>query len=204
MGSWASGNYRRERRQTTDELPCIHVRDLTDLPLSPSEWSYVMYFGMPALRLSRYADTIRFGVTTEEDVISIADIRLVHSSRNLGGHQTYLQCNCGKRVTALYIGDAHIACRHCHKLLYDSQFTPKHEQPAAKAAKLRAKIGGGPALLQPLPDKPKYMHRETYERITYQILHYELAAAQELKRYRDERWLPVLLKLDELEAKCQG
>ena len=65
---------------------------------------------------------------------------------------------------------------------------------------MRARIGGPPALLQPLPDRPKYMHRETYDRITYQILAYELAAAIELKRYRDERWLPVLLKLDELEA----
>jgi hypothetical protein len=44
------------------------------------------------------------------------------------------------------------------------------------------------------------MHTETYERITYQILAYELAAAQQLKKYRDERWLPVLLKLDELAA----
>lgn len=57
-----------------------------------------------------------------------------------------------------------------------------------------------PALLQPLPDKPKYMHRETYERITYQIQAYELAAAKELKEHREERWLAVLLKLDELTA----
>jgi len=44
------------------------------------------------------------------------------------------------------------------------------------------------------------MHRETYDSICYRILAYEFAAGQELKRYRDERWLPVLLKMDELAA----
>ena len=200
MGSWSSGNHYRERRPTTEELHSIHVRDIADLPLSPNEWSYVMYLDIPDLRLSRYADTIRFGVATEAEVIPIADVRLVHSPRNFGGHQTYFQCRCGKRITTLYFGDSQIACRQCNGLLYESQFNRKHEQPAAKAAKLRSELGGGPALWKPLPEKPKYMHWETYERITYQILAYELAAAQELKRYRDERWLPVLLKLDELAA----
>ena len=59
---------------------------------------------------------------------------------------------------------------------------------------------GGPSLLQPIPERPKYMHRKTYESITYRILAYELAAVQELKRNRDERWLPALLKMDELAA----
>ena len=63
-----------------------------------------------------------------------------------------------------------------------------------------ARIRDGPALRQPLPERPNGMHTETYEHITYQILAYELAAAQELKKYRDERWLPVLLKMDELAA----
>jgi len=85
-------------------------------------------------------------------------------------------------------------------LLYESQSTPKHEQPAAKAAKLRDRIGGGPALLQPLPEKPKYMHRETYERLCYQITAHEIEAVAQLRQYRQERWLPVLHKLDELAA----
>ena len=85
-------------------------------------------------------------------------------------------------------------------MLYESQSTPKHEQPAAKAAKLRDRIGGGPALLQPLPEKPKYMHRETYERLCYQITAYEIEAVAQLRQYQQDRWLPVLYKLDELAA----
>ena len=55
-------------------------------------------------------------------------------------------------------------------------------------------------MLQPLPERPKYMPRETYESITYRILAYELAAVAEMKAYREERLLPRLLKLDELTA----
>ena len=58
-------------------------------------------------------------------------------------------------------------------------------------------------LWTPLPDKPKYMHRETYERLCYQILAYELDAAENLKQYREERWLPVLFKRDKLAAAQQ-
>ena len=65
---------------------------------------------------------------------------------------------------------------------------------------MRAKLGGGPALLKPIPERPKYMHRETYESICYRIRVYEIKAAEEFQRYREERWLPILLKLDELAA----
>ena len=66
--------------------------------------------------------------------------------------------------------------------------------------KLREKIGGTRGLRQPLPDKPKHLHSETYDRICYQILAYESAAVKQLNLYNQDRWLPILLKLDELAA----
>jgi len=143
---------------------------------------------------------VDFGVAAASNVIEIGAAGLIYTPRNFGGQQPYFQCQCGKRVTSLYLNGHSIACRHCHGLLYESQFSPKHEQPATKAAKLRARIGGGPALLHPLPERPKGMHRKTYESITYRILAYELAAVTEMKAYREEQWLPRLLKLDELAA----
>lgn len=200
MGSWASGNYRRERRQTTDELSRIDIGDIASIPLLPQIWISPPAAEIRNLRVRGTDGTVIFGLSAANEIIEIGAANLAYSTRNFGGQQAYFQCQCGKRTTSLYFDGKRIACRHCHCLLYESQFTPKHEQPATKAAKLRTKLGGGPALLQSLPDKPKYMHWETYERITYQILAYELAAIQELKKYRDERWLPVLLKLDELAA----
>lgn len=204
MGSWASGNHRRDRRLTTDELHSIHVSDICGLPLLPNIWITPPTYGIRNLRVCGSRSRVVFGAMTKSSVIEIGAADIIHSPRNFGGQQAYFQCQCGKRVTSLYMDSDGMACRHCHGLLYDSQFSGSHEQSSTKAAKLRAKLGGPPALLQPLPERPKYMHRETYDRITYQILHYELAAARELKRYRDERWLPMLIKLDEFAAQQQG
>ena len=200
MGTWASGNYSRERRQTTNELRSIHVRDIADLPLLPQFWVSPPYPEIKGLKVRGDESAVDFGVAAASNVIEIGAAGLIYTPRNFGGQQPYFQCQCGKRVTSLYLNGHSIACRHCHGLLYESQFSPKHEQPATKAAKLRARIGGGPALLHPLPERPKGMHRKTYESITYRILAYELAAVTEMKAYREEQWLPRLLKLDELAA----
>ena len=200
MGSWASGNYRRERRQTTDEMSRIDIGDIAYVPLLPQIWISPPTPELRNLRMRGTDRAVIFGLSAANEIIEIGAANLAYSTRNFGGQQAYFQCQCDKRTTSLYFDGKRIACRQCHGLLYESQFSSKHEQPAAKAAKLRAKLGGGPALLQPIPVKPKGMHAETYERVTYQILAYELAAAKELKRYRDEKWLPVLLKLDELAA----
>tara|TARA_E500000305_G_scaffold48759_1_gene38096 strand:+ start:5439 stop:6107 length:669 start_codon:yes stop_codon:yes gene_type:complete len=202
MGNWTSGNHSRDRRLTTDELPFIHVSDISGLPLLPELWITPPTLGIRNLRVIGSHNRAVFGAKAQSGVIEIGSADLMYSARNFGGQQAYFLCECGKRVTRLYMGDSRIACRLCHGLLYKSQLTPGHEQLAAKAARLRARIGGPPALLQPLPDKPKYMHRETYDRITYQILTYELAAAKEQKKYMNEKWVPVLLKLDELAAQC--
>ena len=204
MGSWASGNHYRERRKTTDEMPRINVGDIATMPLLPEFWQSPPSTEINCLRVCGRDNLVIFGIATTSKVIEIGAAGLTYSARNFGGQQVYFHCECGKRVGSLYLDCYSIACRLCHGLLYESQFSYKHEQSAIKAAKLRAKLGGGPALLQPLPEKPKHMHRETYERITYQILTYELAAAEKLERYKEERWIPVLLKLDQLEAQYQS
>ena len=200
MGGFGSGNHSQERRLTTDELPRVHIRDVDADFLLSDLWLPAITAKPKNLYVKGAANRIIFGGKAADKIIEIGHASITYSARNFGGHQAYFQCQCGKKVTTLYIDVPSIACRQCHRLLYNSQFTRQHEQPATKAAKLRAKIGGGPALLQPLPDRPKGMHTETYERISYRILVYEIAAAQELKKYRDEKWLPVLLKLDELAA----
>lgn len=198
MGGFGSGNYDQNRRPTTDQLPCIHIRDVEHDFLLPNIWLPVPTTTRTNLYLRAAANGVIFGSKAGGEVIEIGYARIAHSVRNFGGHQTYFQCQCGKKVTKLYVNGSAIACRKCHSLLYESQFNRKYEQPAAKAAKLRAKLGGGPALLQPLPDRPKAMHRETYETLTYRILAYELEAAAKLKQHREEYWLPKLLNLDEL------
>ena len=57
------------------------------------------------------------------------------------------------------------ACRRCRGLAYRSQSETPVTRAIAKARKLRVRLGGGPIVFDPLPDKPARMHRQTYYRL---------------------------------------
>jgi len=203
MGSWTSGNHSREKRLTIDELPSIEVREIAYLPLLPELWVSPPFQEVRGLKVQGDESVVVFGLKSGGKITEIGAAGLTYSTRNFGGQQAYFQCQCGRRITSLYMSGHSIACRHCHGLLYESQFSSKHEQPATKAAKLRARLGGPPALLKPLPKRPKGMHWETYNRLCYQINTYELEAAANIKQYQQDRWLPTLLRMDELAAQYE-
>jgi hypothetical protein len=56
------------------------------------------------------------------------------------------------------------ACRHCYRLAYASQQESAHQRGLGKSQKIRMRLGGSPNMLEEFPDKPKGMHRRTYER----------------------------------------
>jgi hypothetical protein len=72
--------------------------------------------------------------------------------------------NCGRRVTKLYGVGRLFACRHCYRLAYASQQESAHRRGLGKSQKIRMRLGGSPNILEEFPDKPKGMHRRTYER----------------------------------------
>jgi hypothetical protein len=77
---------------------------------------------------------------------------------------------------------ANYACRFCHRAQYLSQ---KQKTVAnASAAKLRLKLGGWPDIREPMPSKPKWTRRRTYQRIRNEIQALEAQAKQ--TRFRKE------------------
>jgi len=85
---------------------------------------------------------------------------------NYGGHRTWFLCSrCWKRVTVLYGAGKYFFCRHCYDLTYSSQQESKLDRLMRKARKIRERMGGGPSLIDPFPDKPKNMHWKTYCRL---------------------------------------
>jgi hypothetical protein len=57
------------------------------------------------------------------------------------------------------------ACRRCDGLSYASQQeTPLH-RGLEQARKIRMRLGGSADLLEPFPQRPKGMHRSTFERL---------------------------------------
>jgi hypothetical protein len=84
---------------------------------------------------------------------------------NYGGARAWLICpGCGRRVAILY-GDVAFACRFCRQLAYDSQRDSAWHRSLRRARAVHMKLGGSANLAEPLPQKPKGMHRRTYRRL---------------------------------------
>ena len=89
----------------------------------------------------------------------------------------------GRRVAILYrSGDSpFFACRVCNGLAYAvEQAAPRH-RAILRAQRARLRLRGSPSLLEPLPERPKGMHRHTYDRLLGMARHAtERWAAQQL------------------------
>jgi hypothetical protein len=86
---------------------------------------------------------------------------------NLGGQRAWFICpaqGCGRRVAILYGGSV-FACRHCHKLNYQSQRETDDDRAARRADKIRVRLQWGAGILNGPGWKPKGMHWRTFERL---------------------------------------
>ena len=83
---------------------------------------------------------------------------------NYGGKRAWWKCPCcGRRVAVLYSGKM-FACRHCHRLDYESTRTAPDSKPYERADNVRRRLGWVAGIAHPPGDRPKGMHRQTYWR----------------------------------------
>ena len=97
-------------------------------------------------------------------------VQLSWTSCNFGGQRAWWHCpavGCGRRVAVLYGGKVY-ACRHCHKLAYQSQREQLHDRAGSKANKLRDRLNWEAGILNGNGIKPKGMHWATFERLEAQ------------------------------------
>lgn len=104
---------------------------------------------------------------------------VLQTTPNFGGVRYWWGCpRCGRRVRILY--GAPFMCRECHALTYE---TRQKSRPYAlveamhnRMYAIRRKVGDGGGLLDSLPEKPKTMHWETYERLSEEYRMLEAAS----------------------------
>ena len=85
---------------------------------------------------------------------------------NYGGQRTWFLCpRCWRRVALLYGAGKYFFCRHCYGLVYSSQQESRPDRLMRKARKIRARLGAGNDLMEPILSKPKNMHQKTFYRI---------------------------------------
>jgi hypothetical protein len=94
-------------------------------------------------------------------------------------------------VVALYYGPGkYFLCRHCYDLSYQSQREDKKDRALRRARKISMRLGGSANVLEPLPERPKGMHLDTYMRLFWE--HHE-AEMEHLASMRE--------RLDKLEKR---
>ena len=102
-------------------------------------------------------------------------IRVSWTNVRLGGERPWFQCpHCQKRVAKLYNALGGYFCRGCvGNPIYASQALSAQARPHFQACKLRLRLGGEASPTAPLPERPRRMHRRTYERLKHRLLRLE-------------------------------
>lgn len=97
---------------------------------------------------------------------------------NYGGSRPWWLCPCcGRRVAVLWGGSTY-ACRHCHKLAYQSTRNSPESKAFTRADKVRKRLGWCAGVANDQGDKPKGMHWKTYLRLLNQLNAHSMAAWQ--------------------------
>ncbi len=86
---------------------------------------------------------------------------------NFGGRRPWFICQCGKRVAKLYDTGSIVACRHCLGTIYECQRRGENGRKYLRACRIRLSVGGAPTIAREFPEKPRRMHRKTYDRARF-------------------------------------
>jgi hypothetical protein len=94
-------------------------------------------------------------------------VRVSWTRCHLGGFRPWLHCpHCQKRVGKLLPSLTGYYCRACIGApLYASQAKSRAGRIHFELCKLRLMLGGAARVTEPFPDRPRGMHRSTYEKI---------------------------------------
>jgi hypothetical protein len=114
--------------------------------------------------------TRRYGETEWQDIRQ--RVLMTWTNCALGGQRAWFICavytngrRCGRRIAKLYQAGDLFACRQCYGLAYQSQQENPRDRAISRVQKMRMRLGGSPNLLEPFPEKPRWMHWRTYHRL---------------------------------------
>jgi hypothetical protein len=181
MGGKGSGRFLECPGYSLDDLPKfsidafarahgLHKGVKTDFALSNSTNARVCIFG----------DAIELHVRSSSAWAQPGERSTVHALEHIpctkGGTRGLLLCGserygnpCQNRCRVLYIQFGRARCRKCCGLPYRSQHNDPHAMAFARMQRARARLGCAPASGVLVPQRPRYMHTETYQRLTGEI-----------------------------------
>ena len=122
----------------------------------------LMWPRIARLRIARFLVLLDFRGRSDPHRIRISRTRM-----HLGGERPWFHCpHCERRVAKLYRGLAGYFCRGCvGNPPYATQLLSAGGRAHFKACKLRLHLNGEAQLSCPFPERPRHMHRRTYDRL---------------------------------------
>lgn len=109
--------------------------------------------------------------------------RLARTPNHFGGSTTWLSCpGCGRRCRIVYEGGGQWLCRRCRHLIYPSQREDVADRAIRRAKKLRARLGADRSYWAPV-ERPRGMHRTTFEKLAREIFSAEMFFLEYLERH---------------------
>jgi hypothetical protein len=131
-------------------------------------WCSFTWPGLVRLTANKWRVTVQFSSGSSQT------IWLRWTQCHFGGWRPWFICiRCNRRVGKLYNNGASLRCRHCLDLWYASQRRGAKSRCYLRALKLRLRLNGIANLGEPIPDRPKWMHRRTYERLRRRLQNLE-------------------------------
>ncbi len=171
MGSSNSG--RRGGKRTTGDMWALDIRGIEHAGRLTAGLSFNWQWsrrGTVVANIQIHTDSDRVTLdyrTKQRDGTWLAmnyPVMIQRTACHFGGQRAWWVCpHCGRRVAVLYGGQRY-ACRHCQQLTYQSTRNSPDTQAFARADKVRARLGWVAGIANPVGDKPKGMHHQTYER----------------------------------------
>jgi hypothetical protein len=156
---------------------CLRVDDLRKMGALKGDWTTFLprgslrWPGIRKIRGARYLVQIELHNQTLPQ-----QIRISWTPCPLGGWRPWMHCPyCEKRVAKLLKGMAGYFCRAClGNPLYASQAKSSHGRRHFEICKIRLLLNGNASPLEPFPERPRRMHRKTYDRLKARALRLDL------------------------------
>lgn len=178
MGGMGSGRYGGFGRATCEDYRALDIRRLARDGLTEHGAAGVVRWSrdgevVASIRLACMGGCLTLTYRTQsyggEWQPVTERVYLDYTSQHFGGERRWFFCpNCRRRCAKLY-GGARFLCRQCYGLGYASQAEDAPNRLLRRAQKLRMKLGGDGCVDEPFPDRPKGMHRRTFDRLCSQL-----------------------------------
>lgn len=167
MGGSNSGGHNWKGRLTVEEVPSLHIQSLLK--------AGALQFRVEGKLDFKNGEAFPFavsesGLVTVEFPCAVQHFNCTLEPRHFGGRQAYFVCpRCRSLRTSLYIRSQFFLCRRCLRLKYRSQRSRAGDRALNRGRKAQTDLGWSNAQIGDIPPRPKYMRRNTYQKLIDRI-----------------------------------